>query len=229
MFYDVIQAIKACEEEPSLLFEAMKEGFRNVYEEVIAKDGFNFNLVDENNNNVLMRLIKNKDYDLVLKYISDRSININHQNNDGDTFAHLLVMKNYVEIKEILDKLLLRYDFMPNIKNNNNETILDKSINNRYLYTASKILSDPRFNNIGLLSFKHFFETYIKSNNYGTYSKLNNFEIIFDNLCTKELMPVMKKLLFMIKKKETSIKEDFMEAKTESLELIINDLIKETI
>ena len=229
MFYDVIQAINACEEEPSLVFEAIREGYRDVYEKVIATDDFDFNIVDNEGCNVLMRLLKNKDYDLVLKYMDRRDININHQNIDGDTFAHLLVMINYVEIKEILEKLLSRSDFMPNIKNNKQETILDKAINNHYLYTVSKILQDERFNNIGLLSFKHLYETYIKSNNYGTYSKLNNFEIIFDSLCTKELVPVMEKLVRLIKKKEASIKSDFMLSKTENLDTIINNLIKETV
>lgn len=229
MFYDVIQAINACEEEPSLVFETIREGYRDVYEKVIATDDFDFNIVDNEGCNVLMRLLKNKDYDLVLKYMDRRDININHQNIDGDTFAHLLVMINYVEIKEILEKLLSRSDFMPNIKNNKQETILDKAINNHYLYTVSKILQDERFNNIGLLSFKHLYETYIKSNNYGTYSKLNNFEIIFDSLCTKELVPVMEKLVRLIKKKEASIKSDFMLSKTENLDTIINNLIKETV
>ena len=229
MFYDVIQAIKACEEEPALLFSAIKEGFRDVYEKVLENESFNLNITDSDGNNVLMRLLKNKDYDLVLKYVSNSRIDINHQNNDGDTFAHMLVTINYVDIKEILDKLLLRVDFLPNIKNNNQETILDKSINSHYLYTVSKILSDKRFNNIGLLSFKHLYETYIKSNNYGTYSKLNNFEIIFDNLCDKELIPVMEKLVHNIKNKEQIIKKDFIMSKTKNLDIIINNLIKETI
>ena len=229
MFYDVIQAIKACEEEPALLFSAIKEGFRDVYEKVLENESFNLNITDSDGNNVLMRLLKNKDYDLVLKYVSNSRIDINHQNNDGDTFAHMLVTINYVDIKEILDKLLLRVDFLPNIKNNHQETILDKSINSHYLYTVSKILADKRFNNIGLLSFKHLYETYIKSNNYGTYSKLNNFEIIFDNLCDKELMPVMEKLVHNIKNKEQIIKKDFIMSKTKNLDIIINNLIKETI
>ena len=33
-------------------------------------------------------------------------------------------------------------DFLPNIKNNKGETILDKSINDNYIYTTVKILED---------------------------------------------------------------------------------------
>ena len=229
MFFDVIQAIEACDEEPSLIFKAIKLNYRDVYEKVLEKDNFNFNLTDEDGNNVLMYLLKNKDYDLVNKYISNPKININHQNNDGNTLAHLLVTANYIDIKEILEKLLLRIDFLPNIKNELNETILDKSINNPYLCTTMKILSDRRFNNIGLNSFIHLYETYIKSNNYGTYSKLNNFEVIFNSLKEKELMPTMSRLVNIIQKEENIIKKDFIKSKTMILDTIINHLIKETI
>jgi len=229
MFYDVIQAIEACDEEPSLIFKAIKLNYRDVYEKVLEKDNFNFNLTDEDGNNVLMYLLKYKDYDLVNKYISNPKININHQNNDGNTLAHLLVTANYIDIKEILEKLLLRIDFLPNIKNELNETILDKSINNPYLCTTMKILSDRRFNNIGLNSFIHLYETYIKSNNYGTYSKLNNFEVIFNSLKEKELMPTMSRLVNIIQKEENIIKKDFIKSKTMILDTIINHLIKETI
>ena len=229
MFYDIEKAIASCDEEPSLLFEAIKCNYRDVYEKVLERENFDFNLENEHGENVLMRLIKNKDYDLVCKYITKNDIDINHQNIDGDTLAHFLIMHNYVDVKEILEKLLERKDFIPNIKNNKNETILDKSLNNHYLYTTMKILSDKRFNNIGLLSFKNLYETYIKSNNYGTYSKMNNFELIFNSLKKKELIPTMSKLMKLIKKDEVIIKNDFIKSKTESLDTIINHLIEETI
>ena len=229
MFYDIIKAVESCDEDPSLIFQAIKMNYREVYERVLEKENFDFNICDVDGNNVIMRLLKNKDYDLVSKYIDNPSIDINHQNDDGDTFAHLLVIINYVEVKEILEKLLDRKDLILNKKNSNNETILDKSINNHYIYTTVKILEDKRFNNIGLYSFKHLYETYIKSNNYGTYSKLNNFEVIFNSLKEKELMPTMSKLVNIIKKEEKVIKNDFVKSKTECLDTIINHLIEETI
>ena len=227
MFYDIDKAIDACEEEPSLVFIAIKNNYRDVYEKVIEKENFNFNLVDLDGNNVLMRLLRNKDYDLISKYISDQRISINHQNNNGDTFMHLLVSHNYVDIKEIFEKVLKREDFLPNIKNNNNESILDKSINNNYIYTVIKILSDNRFNSIGLYSFKNLYDTYIKSNNYGTYSKLNNYVLIFDNLKRKSLMPSMSKLIITLKSKEKLILNDLGESKLENLDKIINHAIEE--
>ena len=229
MFYDIQQAINSCDEDPSLLYDAIKLNYRDVYEGVLLKGRIDLNILDEDNNNVLMRLLKNKDYDLVSKYIDNPSLDINHQNNDGDTLAHILVKMNYVDVREILDKLLLREDFLPNIKNNDNETILDKSINNQYLYMTMKILSDKRFNNIGLMTFKRLYEAYIKSNYYGTYSKLNNFEVIYNSLKEKELMPIMSKLMNLIKKDEKVIKSDFIKSKTENLEMIINNLIEEAV
>lgn len=228
MFYDIEQAINACEEEPALVFVAIKNNYRDVYEKVLEKEDYNFNLVDENGNNILMKLLKNKDYDLIAKYISNPRISINHQNNDGDTFMHLLVQHNYLDIKEIFEKVLKRIDFLPNIKNNNNESILDKSINNNYIYTVIKILSDNRFNSISLYSFKKLYEAYIKSNNYGTYSKLNNYVLIFDNLKKKSLMPSMSKLLKILKSKEKTILSDLGESKLDNLDQIINNVIEET-
>lgn len=229
MFYDIDKAIEACDEEPSLVFEAIRNSYRDVYEKVLEKENFNFNLLDENNNNVLMRLLKNKDYDLVSKYIDNSNFSINHQNNDGDTLMHLLVTHNYIEVKEIFEKVLKREDFLPNIKNNNNESILDKAINSEYLYLSIKILSDKRFNSIGLLSFKNLYETFIKSSNYGTYSKLNNYTLIFDNLKKKSLMPSMMNLLRILKREEKSIMEDLEEDNLDNLDMIINHAIEETI
>ena len=229
MFYDIEQAIDACEDEPSLVFVAIKNNYRDVYEKVLDNDSFNFNMVDLDGNNVLMRLLKNRDYDLIAKYISNPTISINHQNNNGDTFMHLLVSHNYLDIKDIFERILKRKDFLPNIKNNNGESILDKSINNNYIYTVIKILSDTRFNSISLYSFKKIYEAYIKSNNYGTYSKLNNYVLIFDNLKRKSLMPSMCKLLKVLKSKEKIILNDLGKAKVDSLDQIINNVIEETI
>ncbi len=140
---------------------------------------------------------------------------------------HILIVNYFVDIKEILEKILSRDDFIPNIKNNNNESILDKAIESKYIYTVVKILSDRRFNNIGLYSFKNLYETYIKSNDYGTYSKLNNYMIIFDNLRRKRLMPSMMKLMKILKIKERTIIMDLEAARLDNLDTIINYVIKE--
>ena len=229
MFYDIDQAIKSCDEDPALVFMAIKNNYRDVYEKVLEKDNFNFNLIDENGNNVLMRLVKNKDFDLVNKYVLNNNLLINYQNHDGNTLMHLLVTNNFIDIKSIVEKIMSREDFLPNIKNNNNESILDKAIESNYINTVVKILSDRRFNNIGLYSFKNLYETYVKSSNYGTYSKLNNYMIIFDNLRKKRLMPSMMKLIKILKIKEKTIITDLEASRLDNLDTIINYVIKETI
>lgn len=225
MFYSVIQAESACEEEPSLIFSLIKESDTEVIESIINKSDYDFNIVDKNNNNVLMFLLKNKNYDLVLKYID--KIDINHQNSDGDTIMHMLVTIDYSLVKEIIECILNKNEFIPNIKNNLGETILDKSINNNYLYTTIKILGDERFNSIDIYSFKNLYETYIKSNNYGKYSKLSNLETILDNLENKKLLPRMKRLVNLIYKNLDSIKDDFYEQKTEKIDNLINTFVAE--
>ena len=225
MFYSIQQAESACEEEPSLIFSLIKECDKDVVSKIISKDNYDFSIVDSFGNNVIMALLKNKYYDLVLKYID--KVDINHQNNDGDTIMHLLVVNNYANTKEIMDYILNNKKFIPNIKNNLGETILDKSINSNYLYTTIKILGDQRFNSIDIYSFKNLYETYIKSNNYGKYSKLSNLEIIIDNLVDKELLPRMNKLISLIYNNLDSIKNDFYISKTEKIDNLINLVISE--
>ena len=225
MFYSIQQAESACEEEPSLIFSLIKECDKDVVSKIISKDNYDFSIVDSFGTNVIMALLKNKYYDLVLKYID--KVDINHQNNDGDTIMHLLVVNNYANTKEIMDYILNNKKFIPNIKNNLGETILDKSINSNYLYTTIKILGDQRFNSIDIYSFKNLYETYIKSNNYGKYSKLSNLEIILDNLVDKELLPRMNKLISLIYNNLDSIKNDFYISKTEKIDNLINLVISE--
>ena len=155
---------------------------------------------------------------------------VNRQNNNGDTFAHALVSISNIKIMDIIKQLLKNKDFIPNIKNNYGETILDKSINENYIYTTLKILEDKRFNNIDVLSFKKIFDAYIKSSYYGKYSKLNNLEIIVDSLDKKEgLLPTMKKLIEEIKMNMEQIKNEIMKNKSKSLETIIDSVLIEAI
>lgn len=227
MFYSIMQAESLCDTEPSLIFSLINENDMEVVNKIISKDGYDFNIEDSDGNNLIMYLLKNKHYDLVLKYID--KVNINHQNNDGDTLAHILVGFNYVNVKEIIEYVLNNKDFIPNIKNKLGETILDKSISNNYLYTTIKILEDKRFNSIDVYSFKNLYETYIKSSNYGKYSKLSNLEVILDNLGSKRLMPRMEKLIGMIKNNLDEIKNDLDLSKTENLDNIINLVIMDAI
>ena len=226
MFYDETKTIIACSEDPSLIFELIKEGHFELVDKLLTTNKVDINTCDENGNNVLMKLLKKGQYDLVLKHMKSKKLDINHQNYEGDTFAHLLVSINYVNIVEIIKTLAKNKDFMPNIKNNKGETILDKSINDDYIYTTVKILEDKRFNNIDIVSFKHLYETYIETNKYGKYTKFTNLESILDNLAEKTLLPTMEKLIRIIKENFEYIKERLINNKKTGINDIINDVIQ---
>ena len=226
MFYDEEKTISACGEEPSLIFEVIKEGYYDVVDKILTRQIVDINVCDEYGNNVLMRLLKKGQYELVLKHMKDKNFDINHQNYEGDTFAHLLVSINYVRILEIIKALVKNKNFMPNIRNNKGETILDKSINEEYMYTTIKILEDKRFNNIDVVSFKNLFNTYIETNKYGKYTRLNNLEVIIENLDDKTLMPTMQRLLMIIKENIEYIKEQILKNKSTGIKDMINNVVQ---
>lgn len=207
MFYDERQAIEKCEEEPSQIFNLIDEGHMELVDKILRKKSTDINLVNENDEDILSYLLKRNHYDLVLKHMKKKDWNVNHQDNNGNTFAHILVTKKYLDVINIIKQLHKNKQFLPNIRNKQGETILDRSINNNYIYTTVKILEDQRFNNIDLMSFKNLYEKYIKNDNYGTYSKMNNLEVIVDSLKEKELLPKLNKII-------NSLTSNFEEIKT---------------
>ncbi len=229
MFYNEEMAIKACEEEPSLIFQVMKEGYFELVDKILQEKKVSVNTVDEAGNDVLCRLLKARQYDIVLRHMNNKEWNVNHQNKDGNTFAHILVSMNYLHVAKIIDRLRKNKSFLPNIKNKKGETILDKSINGNYIYTTAKILTDNRFDNIDLVSFKHLYDTYIKSTYYGKYSKLNNLELIVNSLEEKQhLLPSVKKLLDLIVGNFELIKKELLANKSSNLDSIIDFMLKDT-
>lgn len=227
MFYDEKNTIESCEDEPSLIFNVITEGHKQVVEKIISKKDYNYNITDENGNNVLQALLNKNWYDLVLKALKNKNIDINHQNNQGNTFAHVLVTRKYLDVMDIIKQLLKKEQFIPNIRNKKGETILDKSINDNYIYTTIKILEDERFNNIDLVSFKNLYDNYIKSNNYGIYSKINNLEVILDNLVDKELLPKVKSLVNTLINNFETIKNEVINNDTKELDKMIKTAITE--
>lgn len=227
MFYDITKAIQACEEEPSLIFEAMREGHFELVDQLLNKKQVSINTVDEHGDDVLSKLLKYGKYALVLKHMKNKEWDVNHQNNDGNTFAHILVSINYKFVLDIIQKLKKNKAFIPNIKNNKGETILDKSINDHYIYTTVKILEDVRFNNIDIVSFKNLYDTYIKTNNYGKYSRLSNLEVILDSLEDKPLLPRMEKMIKFIQNNFDLVKEEIFTNKTGTIDRMIHNLLTE--
>jgi len=228
MFYNETKTIELVGDDPSLIFELIKEGHFELVDKLLTKKIVDINICDEAGNNILVRLLKQGAYELVLKHMKNKDWDVNHQNLDGNTFAHYLVSINYVNVIEIIAKLKKNKDFLPNIKNNNGETILDKSINDNYIYTTVKVLEDSRFNNIDVISFKNLYDTYIKSNKYGKYSKLTNLEMIIENLEEKKLLPRMEKLILFIKSNFDIIKEEVLSnQRSICMDNIINNVLNE--
>ena len=72
------------------------------------------------------------------------------------------------------------------------------------------------------------YDTYIKSNRYGKYSKINNLEVILDSLTEKDLLPRMKKLVGFIQNNFDKIKEEVLtNQKSVCMDSIINRVLKE--
>mgnify|MGYP002582110658 FL=1 len=227
MFYAEEQALLACEEEPSLIFELMKEGYFELVDNLLRRKKVSVATTDENGNNVLMKLTKLHKYELVNKYLSKDKDIINHQNNDGDTLLHILATRNYMKVAGIIKKLKRNDELAFNLKNNEGKTILDIAIEKDNLTTAFKILEDKRFNNIDVMSFLSFYKTFIKNREYGKYTKLSNLEIMVSNLEKKnELLPMIDKLVNMISDNFDHIKE-LMRNKLTSMDNIIHEVLVE--
>lgn len=228
MFYDEKQAIEKVEDEPSQIFNLIDEGHLELVDKILRKKSTDINLVNTNEEDILSYLLKKNHYDLVLKHMKKKEWDVNHQDKNGNTFAHILVTKKYLEVIDIIKQLHKNKNFLPNIRNKKGETILDRSINNNYIYTTVKILEDERFNNIDLVSFKNLYENYIKNDNYGTYSKMNNLEVIVDNLKEKELLPKLKKIINSLTNNFEEVKKLVKMGDIKTLDNMIYGVLTET-
>ena len=152
---------------------------------------------------------------------------VNHQNKDGDTFAHILVTKNYLDVRDLTKELHKKKSFIPNIRNKNGETILDKSLNRDNIYTTIEILKDKRFNNIDLVSFKNLYEKYVKSEEYGAYSKMTNLEAIISSLKNKPLLPKLNKIIEELTNDLDEIKKKLKQGDMKTLDDMIYSALVE--
>lgn len=227
MLFSEQQAVDVCSEEPSLIFSLIKRCNFEVVEKLLEENKVNVNTCDGVGNDVVTRLLKAKQYDLVIKFMKKRNWDVNHQNVEGNTFGHILALDNSVGALKVVEQLKKKKNFTPNIKNNKGETVLDKAINNNYIYTAFKILEDKRFDDIDLVTFKKLCDTCVKNSYYGKYSRLNNLEVIVDNLVKKQLEPTMKKLIDVIVENMDIIKVDILRDRSAVLENIINATVME--
>ncbi len=225
MFYDEIQAIETCEEEPSQIFNLIDEGHIEIVEKVLRKKWASVNITNSNEDDILSYLLEKGHYETVLKLMKKKDWNVNHQNKDGNTFAHILVSKKYLEVIDITKELYKNKKFIPNMRNKNGETILDISLYKDNIYTAVKVLKDKRFNNIDLMSFKNLYEKYVKNNKYGIYSKMNNLEVIIDTLKDRQLLPKLNKVIDTLSNDLDDIKQSLKQGNIETLDKMIYNVL----
>ena len=166
MTNDYQQLLVDCREEPTLIFTLIKQGNYEAVEQLIVEGMVNVNLCDSVGNDVVMRLLKAGQYDLVLPLMKKRNWDVNHKNAEGNTFAHILAGDNSIAAIRVVEQLTKKKNYLPNIKNNKGETALDKALNNNYLCTAFKLLEDKRFNDIDVFSFKNLINVTIKNDYY---------------------------------------------------------------
>ena len=187
MFSSEQQIFNACTDEPSLIFNLVKRGCYEMVEELVDEGIVSVNECDTLGNDLVTRMLKARQYELVLKFMKKRNWDVNHQNIDGNTFGHILALDDSVAALKVVEQLTKKKNYIPNIKNNKGETVLDRAINSNYVFTAFKILEDKRFNSIDVISFKKLCNSCVKNTYYGKYAKLNNLEIIVNNLEMKDL------------------------------------------
>ena len=218
--------ITSYEEDPTGIFPMISRGEFELVDYLLDNGIVNINTVDANENDVLVRLLKVGKYDLVLKYMKKRNWDVNHQNREGDTFGHILADDSSVSTIKIVDALIKKSSFKPNIRNNKGQTLFDKANNNNYLITSLKILEDKRFTNIDLYDFKSLCDS-IFGGKYGKYSMLSNFNIIINSMKKKPLLPNMQKLIDRLYENKEAIKIDISNNSVDLFDKIVNLTIKE--
>ena len=222
MFSSEQQIFNACTDEPSLIFNLVKRGCYEMVEELVDEGIVSVNECDALGNDLVTRMLKARQYELVLKFMKKRNWDVNHQNIDGNTFGHILALDDSVAALKIVEQLTKKKNYIPNIKNNKGETVLDRAINSNYVFTAFKILEDKRFNSIDVVSFKKLCNSCVKNTYYGKYAKLNNLEIIVNNLEKKDLDTTLRYVVEEISDNMETIKTEIMKNKSLLLDSIID-------
>ncbi len=225
MCYDLQQAIQDCCEDPFLIFTYIKKGYYEVVEKLIQQNQISVNLCDSVGNDVVTRLLKAKQYDMVLTLMKKRNWDVNHQNVDGDTFGHILAADTSIVSLEIVKELMKKKNYLPNIQNHKGQTVLDIAISHHDTFIAFKILEDKRFTNIDVLSFKNLCSLCIQNVSYGKYSKLTNLDAILGSMKKKRLVPGLENIIERIHDNLDLIKKEIMNNRFNSLEVILNSSI----
>lgn len=223
MVTDINELYNSCIEEPDVIFKMISMERFDVIEKLIDDNQINVNLVDSVGNDVVTRLLKAKQYNLVFELMKKRNWNVNHKNVDGDTFGHILAHDNSCWAIKVIEQLTKKKNYIPNTKNNKGETILDKAVKNHFLFTALKVIEDKRFDSIDMSTFKNLCTSFIKNKEYGKYTKINTLEIIVDKFEKKNVSEDIADLVDQINNNMDIIKKDIMNNNYKSIDLIFNN------
>ena len=218
------QAIKAAEEDPSIIFELIKTDNDELLNHMLDESLIDVNLVSSNNDSLAIKLLKSAKYELVLKVIKNKNWNVNYQNDDKETFGHILAKINNVAVVPIFKELKKNKNFDINIRNKDDKTIFDISVESHNSYVSTKIIEDERFNDINIFEFLKFYETYIDTNEYGKYSKINMIESIL-TMDGRYVNTRMQELLNHLKDNVKNIKKDIENDDYNLLKSIIKECI----
>lgn len=218
------QAIKAAEVDPSIIFELIKTDNDELLNHMLDESLIDVNLVSSNNDSLAIKLLKSAKYELVLKVIKNKNWNVNYQNDDKETFGHILAKINNVAVVPIFKELKKNKNFDINIRNKDDKTIFDISVESHNAYVSTKIIEDERFNNINIFEFLKFYETYIDTNEYGKYSKINMIESIL-TMDGRYVNTRMQELLNHLKDNFKNIKKDIENDDYNLLKSIIKECI----
>ena len=209
-------------EDPTLIFSYIRRCNYELAYELVDKNIVSINTLDSVGNDVVTKLLKAKQYEYVILLMKKKNWNVNNQNDEGNTFGHILARDNSPMAVKVVEALTKKSNYIPNLKNKKHETAMDIALNNNYLCTAFKLLEDKRFNEIDFSSFKNLFMASIENKDYGKYSKINNLEIIVDSLEKKDLSEAMRDLINCIIENLDRIKNDIMNNRYYTIESIIN-------
>jgi len=210
-------------EDPTLIFTYIRRGNYELAFDLVNKNIVNINTVDSIGNDVVTKLLKARQYEYVIQLMKKKNWNVNNQNDEGNTFGHILAMDNSPMAVKVVEELTKKSNYIPNLKNKRHETAMDIALNNNYLCTAFKLLEDKRFNEIDFSSFMNLFTASINNKYYGKYSKINNLEIIVESLEKKDLSDVMRDLINCIVENLEKIKIDIMNNRNYTMEAIISN------
>ena len=222
MTSDICELYDLCIKQPEMVFKLISSGEFEVIDRLIEDNQINVNLVDGVGNDVVTRLLKAKQYDLVCKLMKKRNWDVNHKNVNGDTFGHILAHDNSICAVKVVQQLNKKKNYKPNIMNNKGETVLDLALNNNYLCTAIKFIEDKRFNLIDVSTFKELCSNIIKNREYGKYTKINTLEIIIKDFEKKELEPAVRGLVDNLSTNMDIIKNAIMNNNSKLVNSMIN-------